>query len=348
MSTPMKLAVLGAGAVTSVGNSLPATAAAIRAGLDNFQDTYFRGQRGEPLPGAAMSLGLSESGARVGGATKLGTALAWAVREAIESAGVRSPLPDSVPLLFLGDDTRPAPLVDAAHLCQKSIAPLFESPERLHLQAFTGGEAACVDALQAAREFLAQGAPYVLIAASDSWLRTSDIAHALAHQRLLDTEVSSGFVPGEAAAALLITRDVERAPLQIRGVGVAEEAATLLSDEPCHGKGLAQATRQALNESGWQAHEIHLRLSDMAGESFFAEELSSAWARVLRASQPPGHGRIFPAASTGHVGCAFGPLMLALAWQLAKRQRMPGPKVLIQLSSSHTLRGAIAAYAGAA
>jgi len=97
----------------------------------------------------------------------------------------------------------------------------------------------------------------VLIAASDSWLRGSDIAHALAHQRLLDTEVSSGFVPGEAAAALLIGRDGEQAPLHIRGVGIAEEAAHLLSDEPCHGKGLAQATRQALNESGWQAHEIH-------------------------------------------------------------------------------------------
>ena len=40
--------------------------------------------------------------------------------------------------------------------------------------------------------------------------------------------------------------------------------------------------------------------------------------------------------------------MLALAWQLAIRKRLPGPKVLIQLSSSHTLRGALAAHAGAA
>jgi 3-oxoacyl-[acyl-carrier-protein] synthase-1 len=348
MSTPMKLAVLGAGAVTSVGNSLPATAAAIRAGLDNFQDTYFRGQRGAPIAGAAMSLGLSETGARVGGATKLGTALAWAVSEAIASTDVNAPLPATVPLLFLGDETRPAPLVDAAHLCQRAIAPLFESPERLHLQAYTGGEAACVDAMQAAREFLAKGAPYVLIAAADTWLRASDIAHALAHQRLLDTEIGSGFVPGEAAAALLIAGDAKTAALQIHGIGTAEEAATLRSDEPCYGRGLAQATRQALNESGWQAHDIHLRLSDVAGESYFAEELSNAWARLLRSPQPQGHTRIFPAASIGHIGCVSGPLMLALAWQLARRRRLSGPRVLLQLSSSHTLRGAIAAHAGAA
>ncbi len=348
MSTPMKLAVLGAGAVTSVGNSLPATAAAIRAGLNNFHDTQFETDSGEPVIGAELGLYGGERRTRVGGAQRLADALTFAVREAIAGASIQQPLPPSVPLLFLGDDQRPAPLVSAVQLCHAALAPMFEQPNRMHLQAFTGGEAGCVDALITARDFLAKGAPFVLIAAADSWLRASDIAEALRHQRLLDAELGSGFVPGEAAAAVVLGRETPGAVLEILGMGLAEETDGLLSDHPCSGKGLAQATRLALMDSGLAPHDIHLRMSDAAGEPYFAEELAYAWARLLRSPQPPMHAQLFPASHVGHVGCAFGPLMLALAWQYAKRERLPGPKVLIQLSSSHTLRGAIAAHAGAA
>lgn len=343
------MAVLGAGAVTSVGNSLPATTAAIRGGLDAFQDTHFRNARGDPLHGAALALGLAPEGVAVGGARKLSAALHFAVQEALHSAGLLdSPLPASVPLLFLGDATRPAPLVPAVQLCHSALAPLFQQPRQLHLQAFTGGEAGCVDALQVARERLAQGAPCVVLAAADTWLRASDISEALSHGRLLDTEQGSGFVPGEGAAAVVLGRPTAQTLLQITGIGLAEEADGLLTEEPCTGKGLAQATRLALAEGGLQAHQIHLRMSDAAGEAYFAEELATAWARLLRAPQPPLHKQWLPANSLGHIGCAFGPLMLALAWQLAQRKRLPGPNVLIQLSSAHTLRGAIVAQAGAA
>jgi 3-oxoacyl-[acyl-carrier-protein] synthase I len=347
MSRPMPMHVIGAGAVTSVGNSLPATAAAVRAGLDNFRETDFKDCHGEPVIGAAMRLD-GDSTDRVGGAAKLGKALAWAVEEAIASAGVASPLPETVPLFFLGDQTRPAPLVEAAHLCHSACATMFSIPERLHLQAFTGGEVGCVDALLSAREALAKGAPYVVIAAADTWLRVPDIAHATEHRRLLDAESSCGFIPAEGAAAILIASRGDASALTIDGLGLAEEAASLLGDEPCTGIGLAAAVRAALGEAGCQAHDIHLRASNAAGESYFAEELAYAWARLLRKPRPGRHLQLFPAASVGHVGCVFGPLMLALTWQLSRRRRLPGPRVLIELSSSTHLRGAIAAHAGVA
>ncbi len=346
MSPSVRLRVLGAGAVTSVGNSLPATAAAFRAGLNNFRETLFDDARGEPVVGAQLELGQGPGGMPIAGAAKLAASLTWAIEEAVHSAGVALPLPAHVPLLFLGDETRPAPLVDAAHLCYSACASLFSAPEQVHLQAFTGGEVACVDALLAAREFLAKGAPFVLIAAADSWLRVDDIEHALQLGRLLDGESGAGFIPGEGAAAVLIGAGSGDAPLCIEGLGLAEEAATLLGELPCYGKGLAQAMRAALQEARWQAHEVDLRISDAAGEPYFAEELSYAWSRLLRAPSPRGYASVFPAISTGHVGCSFGPLMLALAWQLARRRRLPGSRLLLQLSSSHRLRGAIAARAG--
>lgn len=347
MSTPMKLAVLGAGAVTSVGNSLAATLAAIKGGVDNFRETDFRDNLGQPVIGAKLHL-QDHNGPQIGGAAKLANSLTWAVEEALLRAGLHRPLPASTPILFLGDQTRPAPLVDAIRLCHRAIGHFFEEPTRLHLQAFTGGEVGCVDALVAAREFLANGAPYVVLAAADTWLRLPDITHGLKHQRILDAKASLGFIPGEATAALLLTAKPASSLIHVAGLGLAEESASLLTDEVCYGKGLAQATRAALNEAACNAHDIHLRMSDAAGEAYFAEELSNAWGRLLRAPQPKHHERMLPARSTGHIGCAFGPLMLALAWEMARDAWLPGPNILIQLSSSHTLRGAIAAHAGAA
>jgi 3-oxoacyl-[acyl-carrier-protein] synthase I len=347
MSRPVAMHVIGAGAVTSVGNSLPATAAAVRAGLNAFHETQFIDGMGEPIIGAQIRLGEQGAGMRIGGARKLGTALARVVEEAVRSASLPLPLPASVPLLFLDDSLRPAPLVDAAHLCHDACKPLFDHPERLHMQGFNAGEVACVDALLACREYLANGAPFVLIAAADSWLRSPDLHEAMQQGRLLQSDSPSGFVPGEAAAAIMIGPATVPAALAIEGLGLVEEAASLPSDAPCYGRGLAHAMRHALLEAGWQPHEIDFSASDAAGEVYFAEELATAWTRLLRHPRPNHYRRLLPAASTGHVGSAFGPLMLALGWQLARIGRLPGPRILMQLSSSHTLRGAIAAQPGA-
>jgi 3-oxoacyl-[acyl-carrier-protein] synthase I len=348
---PSALRVISAGAVTSVGNDLPSTSAAILAALDNFADTHFVDRRAEPLSGAAFSLPDAENqpGARLGGAGKLGLALSWAVEECLAASGVTLPLPASVPLLFLGDDTRPSPIVEMAHLCHSACAGYFAGPGQLHMQAFMSGEAAGVQALRAARELLAGGAPYVLVAAADSWLRVPDIEQSLQRERLLCTGNGSGFVPGEAAAAILLAgprspaQRGDQPVLQLEGLGTGEEPAHLLGDEPCYGRGMASAIRAALAEAGWAAHDIHLRLTDNAGEAYFAAELAYAWARVLREAQPPGNDYIQLATRTGHVGAAFGPLMLAHLWQLARFGRAAGPKALIHLSSTQPLRGAIAA-----
>jgi 3-oxoacyl-[acyl-carrier-protein] synthase-1 len=346
------LRVVAAGAVTSVGNTLPTTSAALLAALDHFADRHFRDEVGEPIPGASFTVtnDSDAAGIRVGGAEKLGRAVAWAVEECLRGAGIVLPLPAGVPLLFLGDDTRPAPLVETAHLCHAACARFFAEPQNLHMQAFTAGEVGCVQALRAADQLLADGAPYVVIAAVDTWLRVPDITQGLRQRRLLVNGNAFGFVPGEGAAAILLAGPqsplptARRPQLRLLGLGLGEESATLLDDVPCYGRGMAGAIRDALAQAGWAAHDVHLRLSDCAGEAYFSEELSYAWGRVLREAQPLGNDYIQVATRIGHVGAAFGPLLLAHLWQLAQWQKVPGPRALIHLSSAQSARGTIAAH----
>ena len=44
---------------------------------------------------------------------------------------------------------------------------------------------------------------------------------------------------------------------------------------------------------------------------------------------------------TGHVGAAFGPLLVGYLWQLSKVGRLRGPNALVHLSSTQSLRGAL-------
>lgn len=345
MSAAAPLYVTAAGAVTSVGLSLPATAAAIRAAVDNFHETHFSDQDHNPLLGAAVALKLpgDEDGSRTGGAERFGAMLAMAIEECIASSGLPLPLPAGVPLLLLADDTRPGPLKNTAHAAYARCAHFFEQPQNLHMQAFTSGESACITALAAAREFVANGAPAVLIAAVDSWLNVMDVGSGVRQDRFLADSQAAGFVPGEAAAAILLQAQPRaQAPaLQLRGLGLAEEAAVFFGDEPCHGKGLATAMRLALAEAGLQAHEMDARLCDAAGEDYFFEESAYAWGRVLRDDLPAAYEYLQPATRVGHVGAAFGPLLVGYLWQLSKVGRLRGPNALVHLSSTQSLRGAL-------
>ncbi|MCQ4167264.1 hypothetical protein [Tahibacter harae] len=346
MSCALVLRVAGAGATTSVGLDLASSAAAIRAAVDNFQETRFLDRFGEPLLGAAMPLVLpgDADGSRTGGSERFALALTLAIEECLANAQVKLPLPASVPLLMLGDDTRSGPMLETAYAMHRQCAGFFAQPERLHMQAFTGGESSCIAALEAARAFIGGGAPCVLIAGVDSWLNVPDVHSGLKHDRLLSTAQSAGFIPGEAAAAILVQAETaasKGAALLLRGLGMAEESATLLADEPCSGKGLAQAIQRALRDAGMQAHEMHARLTDAAGEEYFFDEAAYAWARVLRQPLPPGYQYLQPATRVGHVGAAFGPLLIGYLWHLARVNRLCGPNALVHLSSVQPARGAL-------
>jgi len=95
------------------------------------------------------------------------------------------------------------------------------------------------------------------VAAVDTLTNAPTLDGLLRQGRLLRPDNSDGVIPGEAAAGLLLTRrprrDDDACPLWLTGFGFARERATIHSDEPLRGLGLAQAYREALAESGVDA-----------------------------------------------------------------------------------------------
>lgn len=344
----MSMKIVSAGAITNLGLSLPTTTAALRAGLDRFQETAFNDELNEPIIGAPVTPRITsyKNQERTGGKTHLSKLLTLAIDECLIKANIPLPLPTSIPILFLGDDTRSNTLVETVTLCLSKVQELIQpddSNSRI-IQVFTQGEVSCVHALNAAKNYLIQGAPFALIASADSWLNVSDIEDLLKQQRLLTSQNTAGFIPGEGAAAILLTlQDIKQdtPAIVLNGLGIGLEKAELFSDIPCYGIGMANAIKEALIQANIPIHAIDFRLSDLSGEEYFFEEAAYAWARLLRQSQPVGHQHITPATSVGNIGCAFGPLLIAYLWQLLANKRLPAKNILIHLSSAQPERGAI-------
>ncbi len=357
------IAIIAAGAVTSVGLSAASTCAAIRASLDNFSETHFIDAMGEPLLGAMVPPSLlntpqEQDGSTLGGTGKLAAMFVRAATECVSSGGGIDA--SRTALLMIGPEaSRPgfsmAKLKACFDACTAAIGKPFHAASRI-TQIGSPGLAA---ALQYARTLLTESAKTdlqpvqaVLIAGIDSLLNTEDINAALAAERLLSTDNSDGFIPGEAAACVLVTRldaiagtDMRgnRRPLVLRvaGSGLAQEGQTLDAGKPSRGMALANATKQALAQAKLPAHEMHSRISDATAESYFFEDASYAWTRVLRVRSPDSYRFHTPMNRVGHIGVAMGPLILALALDAARKDWDSGPNTLLQLSSAGAPRGAV-------
>lgn len=341
--TASPLNLISAGAVTSVGYNLAATSAAIRAGVDNFQETQFIDQDGEPIIGARIFKSDDQNLVSAG----IDQQLHWIKLALCECFGHQNAKTTNhiriIPLM--AETSRPnlnkqQALVDGIYLFAENLLE-----DRLEsVQApIAAGNISCLHGLQAAEEFLhihPEGA--VCLLAIDSWLNLPSIQHALNQDRLLTSTKADGLIPGEAIAAILLTTNIPNTHyLQIAGTGLAEEEATLESEKPSYGKGLAIAIKQALEQAKLPAHQLHMRLNDLNGEDYFFNESAYTWNRVLRKPMTKVYQYEQPAGKVGDIGAAFGPLLLGYNLHLARSHRHPGSSTLIHLSSPEAPRGAI-------
>ncbi len=352
MTEATSIAVVSAGVVSALGLSWASTCAAVRAGLDGFRETAFVDEVGEPLLGARVAdewLGLSDGEDSVhGGVTRLASMAVRAAREAATGAGgVRADR--CVCLLLAGDAGRAGHSVDELRdcydACERALGHSFHPMSAI----LPWGEAGLAGALAQARASLArEDVAHVLVLSVDSLLDVADIQHYLRQRRLLSSQHSDGFIPGEAAVALVLRRWSAEAPgtpagavLAVQGLAEAQETASFESDEPNHGKGLAKAIRAALAEAGLEAHQVHHRIGTSAGESFFMDEATLAWSRVLRQREPQGYTEPLPGAHVGLCGAAQGPLAIALALDMLRKRWAAGGNFLLHASDARERRCAV-------
>ena len=314
--------------VCATGIGVKQCVASFRAGLSGYTQTSVIGRSGEPL---VMALVPSEhlEPLRQELATQ---ALSDRMRRMLQLGGMalaslKQRIASRVPLYLALPD---APATQRAYAERGFVDQLAQQAQvALDLDAsrcFAHGRAGGLFALQAALAELRGGRTAVLVGGIDTPLDLSWLAQLDAERRLLGPDVKDGFVPGEAAAFLLLEQSGARAArgaATIRAVGTAEDLGHRYSETPALGEGLAHALDAAVAQLGGAA-PVKTCFAGLNGESFGAKAWGVAHIRHHDRFDPALYFE-HPADCFGDVGAAMGPLLLALADETLREGHRPGP-----------------------
>jgi 3-oxoacyl-[acyl-carrier-protein] synthase-1 len=330
------LAVLGVGLVSGVGLTAEESCAAIRCGINNFQETRFIGSNGDWLVGSAVEL---EEPWR--GITKLVKMAARAIGECFAAADEK---PERIPVLVcIAEPERPGRFEGLRHVLLQDIEQ--ELGFRLHPHSRVieqGRVGGAVAALQARRMLMARRYSRVIVAGVDTFLTGATLGAYDREDRLMRKDNSNGFIPGEAAGAVLLAAWLEgiATPLLVRGLGFAREPAPMASGLPLRAEGLTLSIRTALAEARITLRECEARIADVNGEQYRFKEAALAITRLLRDRKP-----LFPlwhsADSVGEVGAATLPTMLAILFAGSKADYLPAQTFLGHLGNDDDKRAAV-------
>ncbi|MEI5677265.1 MULTISPECIES: beta-ketoacyl synthase N-terminal-like domain-containing protein [unclassified Mesorhizobium] len=329
------LDIVSVGMVTAVGLDAPSACAAMRARLDGFQETRFNGPQGEWVVGAPVLLPRNWLGQK-----RLAHLAAGAITEAFQHAPEargRTAL-----ILCLGEENRPGrPIRNASNLL-RDIAEIVEVEPHSRSRIVQYGRPSGHAALDYARRMISAGeASYVMVAGVDSYLTTETISYYLDRKRLLGPTNPNGFIPGEAAAAVLCSASRKPDRLRLFGLGLARETASIYNKEdlPLRGDGMTSAYRSAFSETGIEMNQLGYRISDLVGEQYWFKQTTLASLRILR-GRHDFQDLWSPGESIGNVGAAVVPLMIGMAQIAAIKGYAAGNPVLIEASNSAGACGA--------
>lgn len=332
----MAFDILAAGMVTPVGFSWASSCAAIRAAIDRFEKTRFMFD-GAWLRGAAVQFPN-----HLRGRAQLLEMAASAASECLLGAPRGMPR-DTALALCLAEIERPGRQegLDAEFLSEL-IAKLKDAERIGPSLLLTSGSIGAVEALEWTEQKLAaRAASYGIVIGVDSFLHAPTLAAYHASRRLVTVRNADGFLPGEAAAAVLIGPSTSTPDaLQCLGIGWGREPARQDSDIPLRGDGLAQAIRAALHASTCGYEDLDYRITDLNGEQFTFKEASLALARTMRIRKDF-FDLWHPSDCVGRVGAASLPLILGVALAAARRKYAPGPGVLCHVGADDGRRAAL-------
>lgn len=331
------ISLLAAGMATGVGNSAPASCAAIRTGITNFVETRFMGSGGEWLIG-----GPAPAAGDLRGRAKLVSLAASTIRECLTAVGNAPPA--KIPLLLcVAEPDRPGRLAGMDDLLLEEIQAELNLRFHAESRVIAEGRVSGARALRAAEAIIHTARlPYCLIMGVDTILVGPTLSALEKDQRLLTAKNSNGFIPGEAAAAVLLgpTAGPKQTDVQILGVGTGTEPATITSGEPLRADGLVQALQSGLSDAKVTYADLDYRIADLNGEQFYFKEAALALTRTLRVRKER-FDIWHPADCIGEVGAAVIPCALAVALAAAQKGYAPGPGLLGHFGNDDGRRAAI-------
>lgn len=322
-----RMAILASGVVSSVGLTARATCAAIRAKVTNPTATRFIGPGGELITGHAVALDDPWRGGR-----KLAQMAVLAADECLANAEDHG---SAVPLVLC------VPRRAADETAERCLSLLRDHGIGIQGEpavVTAGKTSAAVAAIHARKLLDTTRATSVLVVAVDSLLSWPILQTLASSRRLLGPGNADGFIPGEAAAAILFGRS--RTGLECASVGFGLESAIRGSGIPVRADGLVGAVRAALADADLGLHDIDLRLSDISGEQLHFKEAALTMTRLLRR-------RLemldiwHPAESIGECGVALGLILLAVADDAHRQGYSHARRWLLQMSDDDGGRAAV-------
>jgi len=350
--------IVGLGLVSPVGLSAALTEAAVRAEVNRFKGSSILNRRFDPmvlsliasadLPPLAPALeaipALTTRKARM---LRLG---GMALKQCLEGSHPGAPIPllvgapEPFPVDDEGTPQRPAPAgpLFAGQLGQQVGVAVDAGQSRV----FAQGRAAGLAALKEALDRLASGNVLSLVVGGvDSYLDLYLLGTLDLEDRVLAEGVMDGFVPGEGAAFLWLTRPGGAARLgrdviaRIDGAFTAEEPGHRYSKKaPYRGDGLDAAFRGVFAAA--PGPPVKTVYAGFTGENFNAKEWGVAYMRHKKQFADDDHLAIeHPVDCFGDAGAALGPMMVVLS-ALGLKKGVRQGRCLVWCPSDLALRGA--------
>ena len=290
-------------------------------------ETYFFDSNGDSIAAHCVQLEKPWTGS-----VKLIKMVSRAIAECLADI----PLTDwpRIPLLLcLAEPERPGRLDGIEDMLFAGIADEMKLAFDKQSVVLTHGRAGAGAALLRARRILAEThAPYVLIAATDSYLLGSTLKAYEDASRLLTPTNSNGFIPGEGAGALLVGRVSSGWQCVCTGLGFAIEPATIDGNEPLRGDGLTQAIHAALGEAGCAMHDLDFRITDVSGEQYYFKEAALAMSRTLRKRKKQ-FDIWQPSECIGEIGAVSGLALIVVADAAFRKGYASGPNLVCHTST---------------
>lgn len=340
-----QLQIIGLGASTPIGRNVWSSAAAARAGVCGFSEHPFM------IDTAGESMRVARApwlDVDVEGVTRFRELLLPAIDEALVplltlpgGGEARIGLALGLPPLRPG---RPEALGEAL---SRTVAERY--PETFaDAYTFDVGHAAGHIALDAAiRSCGRESIDACIIAGVDSYLAPETLEWVEECDQLHGggpLNNAWGFIPGEAASAVLVATKSLTKHLgletfgEVVSLGLAHETKLIKTDAVCIGEGLTQAFRSAL--APLPAKElVHNVFCDLNGETYRADEYGFTALRTkerFRAATD----FIAPADCWGDIGAAGVPLHMTLAVVSHQKRYGKGPLSMVWASSESGERGA--------
>jgi len=331
------IAITAVGMVTGVGLNAPASCAAIRCAIDNFQETRFMDDGGEWMIGCSVQL---EQPWR--GKTKLIKMAAAAIQECLDQK-TQINTQETPLILCLPETNRPGRVFsdDNAFFLdlQKELDMQFHPKSRV----IALGRVSIGIALQRARLLIHTNiAKQVIIAGTDSLLVGATLAEFQEREYLLTSNNSDGFIPAEAGAALLIEAVSKQAEAQLIccGLGFGTEIAHVDSEEPLRASGLTTAIKTAVKEAQTTMINIDFRITDISGKQYYFKEAALALSRTLHIPKEK-FDLWHPADCVGETGAAIGGIMLGVIKAACEKNYTKGHRILVHAGDNDGKRAAI-------